>query len=198
MEYISEQELHLVSNSDVLRLKNALLQKVVAGFAALNEDYTGIVQQYGWETGSPSAKISRGEQYLGLPWVVLGYPRIFTRGNMLVIRTLFWWGHSFSIHLIISGGWKKQYFKALVSGIEMGRINNWYVCIHPSEWHHYFESDNYIELTCDSIRAAQDHPFIKIAAKIPVHHWSEAPAFLRQQYLNLVQVLTHQSGETGL
>ena len=55
-------------------------------------------QQLPVEFFDVSPKISRGEQYLGLPYVMLDYPRIFSKENVFAIRTFFWWGNYFQPH----------------------------------------------------------------------------------------------------
>src|SRR5436189_6462548 len=36
-------------------------------------------------------KISKGENYLGYPWQILDYPRVFEKENVFAFRTLCWW-----------------------------------------------------------------------------------------------------------
>lgn len=49
-------------------------------------------------------KLSNGEKYDNLPWLMLDFPRKLT-GNegFFALRTFFWWGNYFSIQLILSG-----------------------------------------------------------------------------------------------
>ena len=65
-----------------------------------------------------SPKISKGENYKGLPWLVLDYPRYFNKEDIFAIRTLFWWGNFFSITLHISGKYKMRYEKKIIDSFE--------------------------------------------------------------------------------
>jgi len=65
-----------------------------------------------------SPKISRGENYLGLPYLVLDYPRLFRPDAVLAIRTFFWWGHFFSSTLQLSGGYKTEFLSRLQAAQE--------------------------------------------------------------------------------
>jgi hypothetical protein len=49
-------------------------------------------------------KISKGENYLGYPWVMMDYPRHFhQQKGHLALRVFFWWGHQFVILFQVSG-----------------------------------------------------------------------------------------------
>ena len=50
-----------------------------------------------------SPKITRGENYQLLPYVILDYPRCFQKEQVFAIRTMFWWGKGISITLHVSG-----------------------------------------------------------------------------------------------
>ena len=68
----------------------------------LSEQYRTLGEKYG------SPKISKGENYRGLPYVMLDYPRLFGREEVLAIRTFFWWGHGFSVTLHLKGGYRER------------------------------------------------------------------------------------------
>jgi hypothetical protein len=95
-------EIELVSSPDIILTKNAILQKIksfLEGFQLKQQD---IIQRYlshlPEEVLKISPKISRGENYKGLPWLVLDNPRYFQHNNIFAIRTMFWWGKFFQHH----------------------------------------------------------------------------------------------------
>ena len=59
-----------------------------------------------------SPKISRGENYNGLPYVMLDYPRCFGKEDVFAMRTMFWWGNFFSITWHLKGKYSKEYIAA--------------------------------------------------------------------------------------
>ena len=65
------------------------------------------------KTSTP--KISKGENYKDLPYVMLDYPRCFQKEKTIAIRTFFWWGNFFSINLQLSGEYKEQALPSLQS-----------------------------------------------------------------------------------
>src|SRR5262245_51174126 len=107
---LSADELSLVQNAAWLLTKNNIIDKV---FELFGEVATGagelLKEAADWlpkETFVQSPKISKGEKYLGLPYVMLDYPRMFSREDVFAIRTFFWWGNFFSVTLHIKGKYK--------------------------------------------------------------------------------------------
>ena len=96
---LSADELELVCNKDWILTKKMVVDKVyllLGGLSQQMQDYIesnqlllpAVVTQ-------SSPKISKGENYLGLPYVMLDYPRYFKSNDMLAIRTFFWHQSSF-------------------------------------------------------------------------------------------------------
>src|SRR5262245_43273102 len=98
---LTADELTLVQNADWLLTKNNIIEKVFEMFGDVAAGAGDIFKQHSaslpQEAFVQSPKISKGEKYLGLPYVMLDYPRLFTKDDVFAIRTLFWWGNFFSI-----------------------------------------------------------------------------------------------------
>src|SRR6187549_876336 len=103
---LSEEELRIVSDPGIILTKNAIITKVYDLFGILAGEQ--IQFQYPGEAGAIPPKISRGENYKGLPYVVLDYPRLFTSEHVFAIRTHFWWGNYFSVTLHLKGQFCKM------------------------------------------------------------------------------------------
>jgi hypothetical protein len=74
---------------------NEMMKKELASFDHLFGDIQCL-----------NGKISRGENYQLLPYIILDYPSYFSRNNIFAVRTMFWWGNFFSITLHLSGDHK--------------------------------------------------------------------------------------------
>ena len=76
--HLSKLETELIRNKEWILTKHAIINKVYKLFGELNEIYKQISQQE--ETFLPEfykntrSKISKGENYEGLPYVMLDYP----------------------------------------------------------------------------------------------------------------------------
>src|SRR5436309_811352 len=93
---LSGPEMELMCDAGIIFTKNSVLQKVKALFYDLQSELTACrveSDELRRNVFSLSPKISRGENYQGLPYMVLDYPRKFTPENIFAIRTLFWWGN---------------------------------------------------------------------------------------------------------
>src|SRR5262245_61567301 len=102
---LSAFEQQLVTDANWILTKNGIIEKVYLLFGNLSEHYKQepLLQQLPAEAVTASPKIARGENYEGLPYVMLDYPRCFGKEDTLAIRTFFWWGHFFSITLQLKG-----------------------------------------------------------------------------------------------
>lgn len=91
------------------------------------------------------AKISKGENYRGLPYIVLDHPRFFDKNNIFTFRTMFWWGNSYSFTLHVQGKFleaiKKDSFKKLKDFSK-----TIYISAGNSPWEYHYEEENYILL----------------------------------------------------
>ena len=92
---LSDAEKELFSNAQIILTKNSIVQKTVL---LLEEVQAVLVNENSLRNYqiSTSPKISKGENYLGLPYVILDYPRIANDDNLFFIRSMFWWGNFFS------------------------------------------------------------------------------------------------------
>lgn len=88
----------------------------------------------GVEPGDP--KVSRGENYRGLPWVMLDFPRVFGRADVFAIRTMFWWGHGFNITLHLKGTFQTLYLPVIRERRVALGAAGFHVGVHPDEWRH--------------------------------------------------------------
>ena len=118
---LSPAEMDLVCNADLLLTKNAIIDKVYLIFG-------DVAEQVRSDLG-PSPKISRGENYLGLPWVMLDYPRLFGKEDTLATRVFFWWGNFFSITLHLKGIYKEQCKQNILDNLPLLEKYGFHVCI---------------------------------------------------------------------
>jgi hypothetical protein len=182
---LSPEESALVMDAGWILTKNSVMEKVVGMMAELSEVYKGL-----WvgsiEPGN--AKISRGENYLGMPWVILDYPRIFGREDVLAIRTMFWWGHPFSVTLHLKGRYQAIYLPVIER--RRGRLSTagFHLSIGEDEWRHELAADNYAPIgEAGDIGAAR--PFVKLSAAVGLDRWSAAPWMMASLFEELLGIL---------
>lgn len=194
---LSQKEMEVVSNADLILTKNSILQKVNQLLATLQTKQQQHLQSFPSqlpdEVTSSSPKISKGENYNGLPYLMLDYPRFFEKENICAIRTMFWWGNFFSVTLHVSGLLKQQAEGKIISIYPLLKESGYYCSINEDQWEHHFEKDNYISLTEISATHFQniitEKPFIKLANKIPLQQWDNAEEILLTYFKQIIEVL---------
>ena len=163
-----------------------------------------------FETGSP--KISRGENYRGLPWVMLDYPRAFGREDVLAIRTMFWWGHGFNVTLHLKGRWMEMCLPVIFGRRRELAAAGFHIGISEDEWRLEHGPENYRAFgemdahAAGDVRAAGDvhatgdaipeimaltggRDFLKLSAAVGLDRWTEAPTILKTLFGVLVDIL---------
>src|SRR5687768_1003992 len=147
---LSPEEMALITRADWILTKNSVIQKTKQVLAALQTEQQRSLEScsslFPEEITNSSPKISKGENYKGLPYLVLDYPRYFTREDAFAIRIFFWWGNFFSGTLHLSGIYKSKYEKKIIESFESLKEKEFSVCINEDQWEHHFEAGNYLPL----------------------------------------------------
>jgi len=197
---LSPKERELVNNTDWILTKNAVIQKVYDLFGGLSDSYLAALQNHvsvtPEEVGARSPKISKGEQYEGLPWVMLDYPRQFTANDSFGIRSFFWWGNFCSITVQLSGKFQQKYAVAIqhyfqTHGIDSPKCRNWFIGIAEDPWKHHFEKDNYEPITESMVNAMPGLPYIKLAKKISLQEWDQLDIFFEGNFVEILAMLAN-------
>ena len=187
---LSSYELSLVTDPQVLLTKNDLLKKVVALFGEASQGYVDFASRNcNDELLQTPPKISKGENYLGLPYVILDYPRIFGKEDMLAIRSFFWWGNYFSIYLLISGAYKIRLEKQFEEASLLGKLDDWMIQVNNDKWNHQIGLENYKPIKALPGLSFKALPFIKMAKKIPLHEWDKASIFFENNFKILIGII---------
>ena len=193
---LSEEEVSLAKNAEIILTKNAVMKKMqglMEELQSLHETELTGRSFLPSEVRRQGPKISRGENYLGLPYLVLDQPRCFEINHILAIRILFWWGRSFILTLHLSGRHKERFEKKILDAYDQLAAAGFYFCIHEDQWKHHLEADNYIPLsdsTKQEIEALNaSRPFLKLAKRIELGDINNTPREIHQDYLFLLKVL---------
>ncbi|MCW3087402.1 MAG: hypothetical protein JWQ78_788 [Sediminibacterium sp.] len=190
---LSPKELELVNDAGWILTKNAIIEKVYGLFGGVSEVYRGQLGLHPAispeDIGTRAPKISKGEQYEGLPWVMLDYPRNFSGEDSFGIRSFFWWGNFCSITLQLSGRFQEKYAEQLEKYFQNPlHRKDWFIGLGNDPWKHHFRKDNYQPLTEWEGGFAQ-LPFIKLAKKISLHEWTRLDTFFEEGYRQLIGML---------
>src|SRR5258706_7925350 len=194
---LSQTEMELVNNADLILTKNAILKKVngLLGDLLVNQQQVMALHTTGLpvKVSGSSPKISKGENYKGLPYLILDYPRLFEHANIFAVRTMFWWGNFFSVTLQLSGIYKKEAEEKLIVSYGFLKEKGYYCYINDDQWEHHFEGDNYVLLSelnkNDFEKLVREKSFIKLVNKIPLQHWEDAGEILQGFFEEIIEML---------
>ena len=191
---LSPAEYEMVQDAEVILTKNRIMEKTVALLAgvqdAIMQEASPVHERY----GMVPPKISKGENYEGLPYVVLDYPRLSGSSGLFFIRSMFWWGHTFSSTLQVSGIHREAFLENLSLAFDPLRHSQYHIGIAADPWLHHFREDNYREISSmqmaeyGELLHRQEH--IKIARPWPVKAWDDAEAHFLQSWKFLGALIT--------
>ena len=194
---LSTLEAELLNNSEWILAKNNIIKKAQQLLGAVQEnvsDYTNTnAKIFPEEVIAIPPKISKGENYLGLPWLILDYPRYFDKENIFAIRTMFWWGNFFSTTLHLSGKYKALYSKNMISNYEELKKNEFFTCVNEDQWQHHLEKENYKLVkefsAADFENLIGERSFIKLVKKLSLSHWDNAIQILSDEFVQITKWL---------
>lgn len=192
---LSAEEAALMMNADMILTKNRILEKVKSLLFQIQEDQQDHLSNKSFLPIAVQAippKISKGENYNGLPYLVLDHPRFFDKENMYAIRTMFWWGNFFSTTLLLSGEYKMLLQQQFINNYDALKRAGYYICINADPWQHHFEEGNFVEIASlnkmEWEASIRSHPFLKLSKQIPLTQWEnvrENVLEIFKQYLTI-------------
>lgn len=188
--HLSQSELDLFCNEDVILTKNRIIRKTMGLLESVQERMTTYRPPVTLFEVPP--KITRGENYLGLPFIILDYPRRSAGQELFFIRSLFWWGHFYSSTLHLSGRYAAEKKEVLMENFHLLAEKNYFLGVNTDPWAHHFEPGNYQKLdtfTPDEFgKKLSTLEHIKIAAKWPLQQWDSAANTLYESWQLLVDL----------
>ncbi len=176
---LNPDQLLLLSDTSFFIQKKLVTERIIEMFGQLESEFATVIEKYASVLPEPvlrrRGKISRGENYRGLPYVILDYPAYFGKEGVFAFRSLLWWGHPLSFTFHLSGCYSDQFiadfFSALTSFDKDIKI-----CINNDQWEHHQEASNYMLLN-DFIAGPDCHVdyfrekgFFKLSKTLPLEN----------------------------
>jgi len=190
-------EMEMIKDAGIILTKNDIMKKIKIFLEEFHLTQKSIAEKN--KNILPEGilkilpKVSRGENYKGLPWLVLDYPRYFEEGNTFAIRTMFWWGNFFSTILHLSGKNKSLFETKIINNKPTLDENEFSICINQNEWEHHFEKDNYIKVKDVTSKEFEEiirnKKFLKLANKKSLENMKEIENFLIGCFEEIVNIL---------
>ncbi|RYY44255.1 MAG: hypothetical protein EOO06_18425 [Chitinophagaceae bacterium] len=188
----SELEAGLAADPTWILTKHSIIRKVsallAAQFTAINTAFEDNLFSRFPELRNRQPKITRGEQYQQLPYVILDYPAIFSKEAVIALRTMFWWGNFISITLHLSGHYKRELEASIAANLAVSGADL-YVSNGTTEWEHDLIPSNYTradQLSTEALYKKIVQPsFVKIALQFDLGQLNHMEPLLGSAYEKL-------------
>ena len=193
-EKLSASELNIVHNKQFFKVKASATKKIELLIADVRDDIKNLIEtnklNFPKEVDAAMGKIFRGENYLGLPYLVLDYPKHFSKESVFAFRTMFWWGNFFSCTLHLQGSALEQYRSHLIRTIQNLKKKKTYICINDNPWQYHYKKNNYVLIDTLSPKELKEliekKDFIKLSVKISIKNYKQLPEFSKESFLGFL------------
>jgi hypothetical protein len=193
----SNEEWGFLINSSPMRLKPGILQKIEKSLSEVHEalkdakvDYSDIFPA--WADGNNiSGKIYRGENYLGMPWIALDYPRNYGQNTSLAFRVLVLWGDGIYTSMLSEGNAEVT----MKNGdFEIRSKNKTYYVDSDNRWIQHISETECAELnqTEQAISHRNTHGFTRLFQRIEFDQWPKFKEICLEHFRNqcsLIQII---------
>ena len=214
---LTSKELKTLHNTDFFLVKASATKKIEHLFAEVRDEIKSAIEEnkivFPKEVDATNGKIFRGENYQGLPYLVLDYPKHFSKDSVFAFRTMFWWGNFFSCTLHLQGkglehltdpiptfpkGQPKVANEVRATSATLPLWGRWrgsgvYICVNNNPWQYHYKKDNYLSI--DKLSDSEikkmllESKFIKLSRKIPIKDHKKVVKFARESFLLLQSAL---------
>lgn len=203
MKSFSGTELSTLHNTKFFEVKASATKKIEHLFAEVRDGIKNEIKRnkiiFPKEIDAINGKIFRGENYLGLPYLVLDFPKHFSKDSVLAFRTMFWWGNFFSFTLHLQGKaleeWRKQHTPLLLSPKDDRRLRTEFglyarkgihVCLNNNPWQYHYAKENYVLFdklsTAEINKILLKKEFVKLSRKLALKDYKKLSAFCRESF----------------
>ena len=182
--HFSAPELDLMHDAELMRARRSILSKIQELLAAVQH---GLESASMWEdlpfaaeAKTAGAKISKGDNYLGMPYLVLDYPRCYGTREVFAYRVMFWWGHEFSAFLHLKGQSLNLLGTKLQTRWTRLQQSGFLVSSSDNEWVQHAAPEHYAEaslLSGPEVLSLKDRSFLKMGRTLPLEKWASLEEF---------------------
>ena len=185
-----------INDTDFLLTKKLITDKIYDLFYQLTEILKNQEVHKNFifppKTDFKAGKITRGENYKGLPYIILDFPRLFDKKNIFAFRTMFWWGHYFSFTLHLGGPILKSYKNQILHNRKT-LTNSGILFSNKSEWNHDLTDKHFLpveKLHDTMLEESLQTGFIKFSRKIELKAYKELLKEGQMTYQSFLKLLS--------
>ena len=200
MHAFTTKELKIIQNSKFFYTKASATKKIDSLLAEARDEIKSIIEReeiiFPKEVDIRTGKIFRGENYRGLPYLVLDYPKYFGNDSVSALLTMFCWGTFFSCTLQLQGKALEERRNLLIQNEKLLRKKDIYICVNKTPWQYYYTKENYVladTLSEDALNHRfMTKDFVKLSRKIPLKDYTKLKKFAGESFRMFSSVIPVQ------
>ena len=193
----TNSDLELLHDSSFLLRKRLIGSKIEKTLTAVYDENQDLFQAVStliekWSQNPKTPKISKGENYRGLPYWVLDYPRDFGKNSTFAIRTMVWWGNEISCTMQLQGDALTYFQPKLKKNLNDLKQSSFHISVNNSPWEYHFEPDNYRpirDLTTEELVKLLSRDFVKISSRIDLRELENLPSTIAKNINDFIHFL---------
>lgn len=171
-------------DAELMRARRSILSKIHELLAAVQRrlESASLWEDlpFAAEAKTAGAKISKGDNYLEMPYQVLDYPRCYGTREVFAYRVMFWWGHEFSAFLHLKGQSLTLISRSLPLRWSRLQQSGFLVSNSDNEWVQHATPEHYAEasvLSGHEVLSLKDRSFLKMGRTLPLEKWASLEEF---------------------
>ncbi len=195
---LSIEEKITIGNTNFFSVKREIISKIttmlgeIGNYNLLIESWKNIFENE--DEKIFEAKISKGENYLGLPYLILDFPKKFNDNNQFAVRNFFWWGKYFATFLLLSGEDLEKHLPTILSNYTLLVEYELFVSTNDDRWIHSIDNDYYSEIKNLSKEEFENMikqiGYLKIATILPLKYVKNAGDYFILQHTFFQKLLS--------
>ncbi len=197
---LTEDEQLALKNVQFFINKQSATKKIQEQFHFLKDNLSNEAQHHlsiiPKEADVTTGRIFRGENYNGLPYIMLDFPRMFNKTDVFSFRNMCWWGMNYSFTLHLSGKSLEVFRNKILDNIHRLKGNEFYFCVNDNPWEYHFEEGNYKPLDHlleqnSSLPSNEmfQQDFLKLSRKLDISCWDEIIHYGTQTFCLCMELL---------
>jgi hypothetical protein len=177
--YLDDKEKGILADREFLITKINIIEKIHSLFENVRVDLKQAILtsqfNFDYRIDTEYGKIFKGEDYKSLPYVVLDYPKFFSKKGIFAFRTMLWWGNFFSATLHLEGDLFTKYKDRIIKNSKLLFDGETYFCINTTPWEYHYSNDNYIIINKDTQNKLDGLNFLKLSKKFNLDQYDQIP-----------------------
>jgi hypothetical protein len=190
----SKEEWEFLTQASPMHLKPSIQEKIDLKLSFVKHELTRVVDKYrmnfpAWgDDLHLASKIYRGENYLGMPWMALDFPKNYGKDSSLAFRVLVLWGDAIYTSLLAEENVKIEHLDSVSITNLPDSIS--YI-INENRWIQTIESDScrYAQNLDSILEHRKQFGFTRLFQKIEFSKWNTLESECSQSFINQCEIL---------